>query len=432
METMSSPHPASLWNATAPPPLNLPSLDRDITVDCLIIGGGFTGLNAAWQLMKRGVDVCVVEANDAGWGASGRNGGMAVLRYKHGWAALADRLGDEAALLLHELVHNAVDGLEANVEELGLDGGFSRFGHITAAHTTADTEALQRDVEWLGTHAGNFGPKVLSSGEMNEYVGTTAYVGGYLDMRSAGINPLAYARELAKALVARGLPLYVSTPVTRIEKDGDTHIAHTPTGTVRTRTLIFATNGYTDLFSVSGNLHKRIIPVNTSIVATSPLPDDIRAQILPQGQLVTDTRHLVNYFRWGPGNRLIFGGRGSITSAESSDVYGGLERLLVKTFPVLQGVPIEFRWSGKVAVTLDDFPHVGQYGPGAYFALGYGGRGVALSHLLGRLVAELSLGEPCNAGPMGNTLRPIPLHACRLPAMSVVAACYRLRDLLRI
>lgn len=429
---MSLPHPSSLWNVTAPDAPQLPRLASSIKVDCAVIGGGFTGLNAAWHLMKNGVQTCVLEANDAGWGASGRNGGMAVLRYKHGWAALSRKFGPEATLLLHRLVHEAVDTLESNVRELGLDGGFSRCGHITAAHSKADAEALQQDLSWLAKHADDSGPRFLSASEMQERVGTSAYCGGYLDMKAAGVNPLAYARELASALTSKGLPLYVDSPALRIDT-GDNHcIIHTPGGTVEAKTVIVATNAYTDAQPLANALQRAIIPVNTSVVATGAVPEHIWNQILPQGQLVTDTRHLVNYFRRVPGNRILFGGRGSLTGTEHSSIYEGLAKLLYGTFPVLKDVPIDFHWSGRVAVTLDDFPHVGQYSPRVFFAMGYGGRGVALTHLLGKLAAEMAMGTAINAGPMGHPLRPIPLHGYRLPMMNLVAAYYRLRDLLKI
>jgi glycine/D-amino acid oxidase-like deaminating enzyme len=155
----------------------------------------------------------------------------------------------------------------------------------------------------------------------------------------------------------------------------------------------------------------------------------VAASILPKGQLVTDTRNLVNYFRKLPGNRVLFGGRGNISGFESPEIYHGLEQLLVDTFPVLAGLPIEHRWSGKVAVTMDDFPHVGRVGERIFYAIGCGGRGVALTNLLGKLMARMVKGENVDAGPMSsNRFAPIPFHALRLPAMQVMAGYYKLLD----
>jgi gamma-glutamylputrescine oxidase len=155
--------------------------------------------------------------------------------------------------------------------------------------------------------------------------------------------------------------------------------------------------------------------------------------ILPRGHVVSDTRHLLNYFRIAPGNRLLYGGRGSLTGQESPEVYKGLERKLVETFPALAGVAIDHRWSGKVAVTLDDFPHVGRVSSRGAYAMGYGGRGVVLTSLLGRMLAQLAMGEKLDAGPMGPAgFTRIPLQAIRIPAMKTVAGYYGLLDRLKL
>ena len=423
---------SSLWNAISPPAPRLERLQHDMQVDCVVVGAGFTGLNAAWHLMKRGLQACVLEAHEPGWGASGRNGGMAVLRYKNGWSALARKFGNETALLLHGLVLEAVDGIEANVQELGLDGGFRRYGHITAAHTSADFRALQNDIEWLGTAAGDRVPRLLSRSDAAEAIGTSVYKGGYFDSRAAGLNPLGYARELASALSERGLPMFASTPVIKVENAGNGYRVHTEGGCVTARRLVIATNAYTNMHELPGDLERRIVPATSSVIVTQAVPDEAYATILPGEELVTDTRHLVNYFRRVPGNRILFGGRGSMNGLEKDHIYDGLLKQLRATFPVLGDVPVEFRWSGRVAVSLDDFPHVGSWASEGHFAMGYGGRGVALTHVLGRALADMVTGAKVEMGPLGSPLNRVPLHAYRLPIMNIVASYYRLRDLLSV
>jgi len=423
---------SSFWNAISPPAPKLERLQRDMQADCVVVGAGFTGLNAAWHLMKRGLQVCVLEAHEPGWGASGRNGGMAVLRYKYGWSALARKFGNEATLLLYKLVQEAVNGIESNVQELGIDGGFKRCGHITAAHTSADFQALRDDIDWLAATAGDRVPRLLSRSEAAEAIGTSVYRGGYLDSRAGGVNPLGYARELASALSARGLAMFSSTPVVKVESGEGRYRVHTEGGSVTARHLVIATNAYTGMRDLPGGLARRIIPVTSSVIATRPVPEDVYSSILPGGELVTDTRHLVNYFRRIPGNRILFGGRGSLSGLEKDEIYAGLFKQLCATFPALDSVSVEFRWSGRVAVTLDDFPHVGSWASDGYFAMGYGGRGVALTHVLGRALADMVVGAKADMGPMGKPLNDVPLHAWRLPAMNVVASYYRLRDLLSI
>lgn len=425
-------HPQSVWVSSARPSRVFPPLAADLRTDVAIIGGGFTGLAAAYHLARANVPCLVLEANDIGWGASGRNGGMAVLRYKTPWATLARHHGEEVARRLHGLLLEAVDTLEATVAELGIDCDFARHGHITAANGKAAIAMLEADVQWLAK-LGDRAPRMLDGAETAELAGTDCYLAAYLDPRAAGIHPLNYARGLADGLAHRGVPVFAGTAAIAVQEDGQGVVITTPGGMVRAQQLVIGTNAYSELFRFGNDLHQRIVPVSTSVITTAPLPDAQLCALLPQGHLVSDTRHLLNYYRIAPGNRLLFGGRGSLTGNESPGVYSGLERKLVETFPALAGVAIDHRWSGKVAVTLDDFPHIGRLSPRVSYAMGYGGRGVALTNLLGKMLAALATGKTADVGPMSaGSFAPIPFHAFRIPAMKAVAGYYRLLDALRI
>jgi glycine/D-amino acid oxidase-like deaminating enzyme len=425
-------HPSSLWLTTAHPPRTYPRLQGDHQTDVAIIGGGYTGLLAAHHLARSGVSCAVLEANDVGWGASGRNGGMAVLRYKSSWCAIARELGDEHTRALHRLLLEAIDLLESVVAEYAIDCGFSRCGHITAASGRRAVAMLQADVQWLAS-IGDRVPRMLSAGETQALTRTDAYLGGYLDARAGGIHPLDYVRGLAAGLADRGVPIFAGTRVDAL-RDGTEGVAlETAGGIVRARQALVATNAYTELVRFGTDLGSRIVPVSTSIVTTAPLPSSVLETILPGGQVVSDTRHLLNYFRIAPGNRLLYGGRGSLIGRESPDVYSGLERKLAETFPALAGVEIDHRWSGKVAVTLDDFAHVGRVSARVAYAMGYGGRGVVLTSLLAKWLAQLAMGETVDAGPMGPAaFTRIPLQAVRIPAMRTVAGYYGLLDRLKL
>lgn len=433
---MPAESPRSIWASSAHPlPAGhpgFPALSGDLQVDVAIVGGGFTGLSAAHHLCGRGVATAVLEANDFGWGASGRNGGMAVPRYKTPWATLARRHGDTLARQLHRWLFEAIDALEAAASGLGIDGGFHRPGHLTAANGRAAVAMLEADLRWLAS-IGDRTPRLIDAAETARLAGTGDYLCGYLDPRAAGIHPLNHVRGMAIALAARGVPLFAHTPAVAVHEHAQGVVLSTPAGSVRAHHLLLATNAYSDLFRLGNDLHRRVVPVSTSVVTTGPLPAAQLAALLPEGHLVSDTRHLLNYWRIAPGGRLLYGGRGSLTGREAPAVYAGLERRLVETFPALAGVPVDHRWSGKVAVTMDDFPHVGRIGRHVSYALGYGGRGVALSHLLGRLAAHLALGEAIDAGPMGGTgFGPVPLHALRIPGMKAVAGYYRVLDALKV
>jgi gamma-glutamylputrescine oxidase len=427
MKPMS--HPPSMWAATANAAPQLPALQEDRETEVAIVGSGFSGLSAAHHLRQAGIDCVILEANDAGWGASGRNGGMAVLRYKNAYSGIATSHGDAAALNLYRLLLEAVDTLESIVRAYDIDCDFKRYGHITAANGSKAIRTLEADIRWLEQHAGDRTPMLLDAGQMRAWVGSDTYPGGYFDQRSAGIHPLNYARGFAAGLARAGVPIFVGSPVTAIQPDATGVTLQTPNGRVRAKQAVITTNAYTDLAQVGFSLAQRVVPVSTSVIATAPMPEEIAAAVLPQRHLVTDTRHLVNYFRVLPDRRVLFGGRGDITGHESPEIYRNLEWLLVKTFPALADVPIEYRWSGRVAVTLDDFPHVGRAGERICYAMGYGGRGVALTNLLGKLAARLVQGDAVNAAPMhGSRFPPIPFHGWRIPAMQMVAGWYKLLD----
>jgi glycine/D-amino acid oxidase-like deaminating enzyme len=425
-------HPKSLWLTTAHPAPECPRLRGDLQTDIAIVGGGYTGLIAAHHLAGAGVSCAVLEANDIGWGASGRNGGMAVLRYKTSWGALARELGDERTRALHRLLLEAIDLLGSVVAGYAIDCGFSRCGHFTAASGRRAMAMLQADVQWLAS-IGDRVPRLLSAGEAQALTGTAAYLGGYLDARAGGIHPLDYVRGLAAGVSGKGVPIFVDARVDALREERDGVVLESAGRTVRAKQALIATNAYTELARFGTDLGSRIVPVSTSIVTTEPLPASVLAAILPQGHVVSDTRHLLNYFRIAPGNRLLYGGRGSLTGRESPEVYKGLERKLVETFPALAGVAIDHRWSGKVAVTLDDFPHVGRLSSRVAYAMGYGGRGVVLTSLLGRMLAQVAMGERVDAGPMGPAgFARIPLQAIRIPAMKTVAGYYGLLDRLKL
>ncbi|MGH8616061.1 MAG: NAD(P)/FAD-dependent oxidoreductase [Burkholderiales bacterium] len=421
-------HPESYWAATAGR-TRFDPLTGDSEADVAVIGGGFTGLAAAYELNRLGRDCVVLEAHDIGWGASGRNGGMVVPRYKHTYPALAACYGEAVALAMHAAAHRAVDTVESIVAECAIDCGFARHGHLTPMVHASDEARFAADAEWLARYAGDAVPAMLSRADTARRIGTDFYRAAYYEPRGAGIHPFAYCAGLAVALAARGVRIHTATPALEWHSDGNAVTVSTPRGTVRAHHLVLATNGYTDLTQAGAALKLRIVPMVSSLIATEPLPSAIRERLLPAGHLVTDAKRLTNYFRLMPDGALLFGGRGGASNRTSTAVYRRLAHELANIFPALAGTPLRYRWSGRVAVTLDGLPHIGALGKSVSYALGYNGRGVALSALLGRMLAHRACGEPVDAGPMSKTgFGGIPLHALRVPAKQLAITYYRLLD----
>lgn len=422
----------SYWAASAPAFAPAPALKQDIETDVAIVGAGFTGLSAAYHLAQAGQRCVILDANEPGWGASGRNGGIAVPRYKPTYSELATKYGIETAVALHQLAHAAVDTLEDVIATNGIACSFARDGHITPVVRDADIERFAMDVRWLEREAGDRATSMLGGQEIRRRTGTAFYRDGYFEPRGGSIHPLAYCRGLASVLTAKGVGIYCRTKVLRTREAANEIVLDCAGGRVKTRALVMATNGYTDLSEAGDALRRRVVPVVSSLIATEPLPKHILGGILPQRNPVTDAKRLTNYFRLVGESRLLFGGRGGATNRESPRIYRRLMRDMLMIFPQLQGVRCDYAWSGRVAVTLDSLPHLGRIGRNTFYAMGYNGRGVALGCYLGKMLARAVAGDlaelgPITSGPFGR----IPFHSLRTPAKRAVIAYYGILDRLK-
>lgn len=418
----------SFWAATANPHPDLDALTSDIETDVAIVGGGFTGLTTAHYLRRSGIPCVVLEANDAGWGASGRNGGMAVLRYKSGWAGLTQQVGLDTAQNMFRLLHDGIDSLEATIAEYGIECGFDRCGHVTAAHGPKPLAGLESDVRWLEREMGYEGAALLGRDATAKLIGTNEYVGSYLERRSGAIHPLNYARGLA-AGVSRNVPVFVSSPVTGYRREATGFVLDTPQAKVRAKRIVVVTNAYTGLFPLPTDLAKRIVPVPSNIIATAPLTEMQLAGVLPEGQVVTDTRRINLYFRVSPDRRMVFGTRGHLSGSNEPWAFSHIEEAMHRVFPALRGAKIDYRWNGKVGFSLDYFPHLGQAEPGIYYGIGYSGRGVVLTHMVGKALTAMLRGEVVDAGPITRgKFQTIPMHAFYPIGIRLYTAYYKYLD----
>jgi glycine/D-amino acid oxidase-like deaminating enzyme len=374
------------WHTTVQMPNDSDLAPLPDKVEVAVIGGGYTGLSAARTLAKQGVRVAVLEANTIGWGASSRNGGMVLTGLKLGMQSVMKKYGREIARQLFQCSLESIDTVEQIIREENIDCGFRRYGHLLTANKPKHYEALRQDAEFMEKEF-NHRLTLLSRADQQ-------YVSG-----------------LASATEKAGAALHARARVTQLERRGDRFVLKTERGSLSTESILVATSGYTG--SVTSQLQKKIIPIGSFIIATEKLPDELARQLIPNGRMIFDSMHYLNYFRlWD--NRMMFGGRAAFFPETSRTIQRSaeiLQREMIQVYPQLKEVNIEYVWGGTLDFAFDMMPHVGEV-DGLYYSLGYAGHGVAMASYLGKTVAEAILKGNIKEHPLARI--PFPSAPLRL------------------
>ena len=425
---MTEPFPLqpSLWAKTAAPPPVTQVLSQDIETDICIVGGGYAGLSTALHLAEAGTKAVVLEARECGWGASGRNGGQVIPGLKYDPDEMISTYGEQEGRKLLAFAGTTADRVFDLIARYQMQVPMQRAGWIQAAHSDEGLQlARQRVAQWSkhGVEA-----KLLSRDETAERLGTASYEGGWLDPRGGGVQPLSYARELARVALSLGAQIFTQSPVVALTRVKDRYEVVTAQGhRVLARKVVLCTNGYTD--QLVPGLKRTIIDVNSFQVATEPLSDNVRKTILPYGQVSSDTRKLLLYFRLDHEGRLLMGGRGPFREPLGDEDWSHLERVVGKMFPQVKGIPFVYRWGGRVALTADMLPHLHEPQPGLIIDIGCLGRGVGLQTAMGAALARYALSGDKSVLPFPlRPIRPIPFHSFRRIGLGAIIAWYRFQD----
>jgi glycine/D-amino acid oxidase-like deaminating enzyme len=429
MKTNGAPDVDSLWRAIAPPRRDeVVQLESDIRTDVAIVGAGYTGLAAAYALQKRGVHVTVLDAHAVGWGASGRNGGAVLPKFRMSYRAIASQHGIDAARAMHRIAHHGVDTVEALVSEFGItEALFTRSGSLRCAHNENAMRALADEVGWTRINICDHSLEIFDQNRVASETGSNIFFGGVLSKDAGTILPLNYVLGLAAGLKSLGVPVFENSPVLQTQRTSDGVRLHTHRGAVQATQIIFATDAYGHLTRATSNYARMMIPFRTAAIATEPLSKPLYDSLLVGERAYNETKRMMKWFRKADG-RVLFGGRGALGS-ESSHEFAALRNALTSTFPQLNSTRIEFEWSGNVGMTLNQLPHVGRSDKHTVFCMGYNGAGVSLSSVLGQAAAALSLGElPDLSLTQADGLQVIPLRALAMPAAKVTAGWYKLLD----
>lgn len=425
---MAEPFPLapSLWAATAPPPVPTPPLSQSTKADVCIVGGGYAGLSTALHLAERGTKVVLLEAREPGWGASGRNGGQVIPGLKYDPDEIISMFGPEAGERIVEFAGRTADVVFDLIAKHNMDVPYVRNGWIQGAHNSAAVEAVHKRAEQWARRGVNV--TVLDKTETEAHLGTRQYEGAWIDPRGGAVQPLAYARGLAKAAVQAGAAVHGNSRATKLERVNGSWRVKTASGAeVTADRVVLCTNGYTD--SLVPKLRQTIVAPNSFMIATAPLPDNIQKSILPYGHASSDTRKLLLYFRLDHTGRFLLGGRGPFREPRSEADWSHLDRVRDKLFPQLKGVPIEYRWCGRVALTRDFLPHLHEPEPGLLIDIGCMGRGIGLQSAMGIAIADYVSSSRREALPFPIvSIKPLPLHRFHLAYVSALVAWYRLTD----
>ncbi|MFS8086816.1 MAG: NAD(P)/FAD-dependent oxidoreductase [Acidobacteriota bacterium] len=376
------------WWETAP----RPALDASRVpeaVDVAIIGSGYTGLNAALPIVRSGRSTLVVDAEEAGWGCSTRNGGQISTSVKPDFAALSRRYGSHRAYDILKEGQHSLEWVGEIVAAEKIDCNFGVVGRLHAAHNAVQFKALAQRI----THQPKgleVEAQLVPRGELRTELGTDAYHGGVVYTQHASLDPARYHQGLLERVLAAGATVIAHCPVTAIDKDSSGFRVITALGTTRAREVVVATNGYTG--KLTPWLRRRVIPIGSYMIATEPLPAAQMARLSPRNRIVSDTRKVVFYYRASPDRRrILFGGRVSASETDPEVSGPRLHAEMVRIFPELAGTRISHSWCGFVAYSFDELAHIGKH-DGLHYALGYCGSGVGMASYLGMRLGQQVLG----------------------------------------
>ncbi|WP_128001028.1 NAD(P)/FAD-dependent oxidoreductase [Piscinibacter defluvii] len=427
----------SYYAATAPREQRHPALQASLDCDVAVVGGGLAGLSAALELADRGYSVVLLEARQVGWGASGRNGGQALVGLACDQSVIESQLGREAARRVWDMTLEAIRLIRQRCERFAIDCDW-RDGYLSLAVNERKARELRN---WQVQMQRDYGFETtwIEPAEMPRWIASPRFHSGLHDRFSGHLHPLKYSLGLARAAAGLGVRLFEDSPVIGIEP-GPPPKLRTAQGSVSASHVLLAGNVY--LQGLAPALESRVMPVGTYIVASAPLDPALAAALIPSGAAVCDTNFVLDYFRPTVDQRLLYGGRVSYSTATPINLASSMQRRMARTFPQLKDTPVEYSWGGFVDISMNRAPDFGRLSdrladkaPGwrnVYYLQGFSGHGLALTGLAGKLVAEAIAGDAERFDTFARIRHhPFPGgRLLRMPALVAGMAYYRLRDML--
>ena len=417
-------HTGSYYAATVNHVTDFAPLRGTTKADVCVVGAGFTGISTALHLVERGYNVHVVEANKVGWGASGRNGGQMIGGIA-GENNIAKHHGRDVEELFGELRWAGHEIIRERVEKYGIQCDL-KSGYLDVAIKQRHLRAFEADYERLERAGFPHEFRMLSKQETFETIGTDAYVGALLNMGNGHLHPLNLCIGEAMAAVSLGATIYEQSPVINIERGAKPKVV-TEQGSVTADAVVLAGNAYHFL---EKKLRGVMFPVNSFIVATEPLSDDMVATINPRDLAVCDPNFVLQYFRLSADKRLLFGARLNYFGDDPEYIMKRHRRKMAKLYPQLADVRIDYAWGGTIGVPINRVPLLGRVAPNIFYSQGYSGHGVNVTHLAGRIMAD-AIGGTLEHFDLFADVKPFVVpgaHTFRRPMVALGVLYYQIKD----
>jgi glycine/D-amino acid oxidase-like deaminating enzyme len=417
--------PPSLWAATAPPPPATAPLSGTVRADLCVVGAGYTGLSAALHAAQAGLSVVVLEAAEIGWGASGRNNGQVIPTLSRmdpdDIVASVGAKGEPMVAMIRDSASLVFDLIRTH----GMAAEAVQNGWIQPAHRPSRLKLAEKRVrQWSARGAP---AAMLDRAATARITGSEYWHGGWTNTTGGRINPLGYARGLGAAAIKAGAAIHTQSPAKSLAREGAHWAIATAGGKVLADRVVLATNAYSD--DLWPGLKTEVVPVRSYQMATSPVSDNVRKTILPEGHALSDTQGDLYFYRFDANGRLVTGGALMIRAGWESRIRARIGERAGRVYPQL-GVPtFDYVWHGYIGVNQDRLPHIHELAPGVHAWTGCNGRGVALATAIGREFARAASGvaEQDLALPL-SPVKPIAAHALAVKLAPAALGLYRWRD----
>ena len=384
------PHVNSYYAATANQKLSFDQLRSNIKTQICVIGGGFTGLNTAINLAKKGYEVVLIESEQIGWGASGRNGGQLISGFS--FSDHFEKKGIEDDIKnMWQLGAKSADLVRERISEFSIECDLKDGFIDVATNRKHMDDLINRCSEWndSGYHHEL---QLVDEIQVKKYVNSEAYVGGLIDSGSGHIHPLNLCLGEAKAASELGVVIYENTNAIEVSEGSPVKVL-TSNGSIEADSIVIAANAY--IGGLNKKLRRMVMPAASCIIATEPLSDETAEKIMPSDMAVCDQNTILDYYRLSADKRMLFGGRFNYSGKIPSDdrIKIEIKKRMVSVFPELSDIKVNYAWSGNVAVSLKKIPQLGRIDKNIFYSQGYSGHGVAPTHMAAKIIAEAVDGD---------------------------------------